>query len=887
MKIIRNCGLSVLLLLFLGISIGSAHNVKNVSKNIDSSVIDTTQVCDTVIEKTKMEIADSLFALYETRVSQNEMSDSIYKSLNECTSVYFDVFNDTTFAESFPQIKIKLLSLHDKLQEGGVYYSQRGNNVMATELLEKYILLPKHDYFQDANITLAPNYPMLVFYVAQNKYNVKDFSASAILFDEYLKSKNKDFEQKAYLFLGKSYGYIGRDEQQIFTLMKGLEKYPKDIDILKEIVEYHIKTNSASQANLYLMNYESLGGNQNDLLSMKARIAEVSGDFMSALLLSERLHTMNEGNVNNMSLYGRSAYNFVINEMKNGKVDAHNKPLPELNSYLEIAADMFSRIVKITSDKVYYDALIDTYLLLDRKDEAVAIADKLGRTLKTHDEVPQALLSEEKKAQPKKEEEDPLYSRVETEKQKEEAPLVTAAGVPLFHYFANDYVEKRLKPWFVKGTFEKTIDYEKRTSGESLIAKKRELVNEAKQAYLRKYVSTVASRVGGIENKGYDADNETFYLTYNLGYMVVNVPIKDAAIMDANWGFIKLTDPKFEVVGDSIVLSELSFSLPDAGLTYTYSRNERNKYEEKDFIVENVLGDNGLDDILGINKGNEKGNASTVTHSETIIGSNRVSDIDMGIPLLPDSLTNNNQYTFVLIISNENYDWADRVHYALADGMSFKEYCLKVLGVPKKNIKDVVDVSSITMEMQIEKFVSLLREYGSQARGIVYYSGHGVPNMVTQEAYFLAKDGYPTSLKGTISIKNLYDQLATTGASRIDVFLDCCFSGNTKGGNAIVQNRATAIKPKENTLNGNIVVFSACSGDETAFHYAEQGHGLFTYFLLKKLKETGGDVTMGELQDYIYKNVRRTSLHNNDVYQTPNVNYSESMSLEWKNMKMR
>ena len=84
-----------------------------------------------------------------------------------------------------------------------------------------------------------------------------------------------------------------------------------------------------------------------------------------------------------------------------------------------------------------------------------------------------------------------------------------------------------------------------------------------------------------------------------------------------------------------------------------------------------------------------------------------------------------------------------------------------------------------------------------------------------------------------------------------------------------------------------MVVLSACSGDETAFHYEEKHHGLFTYFLLKKLQETGGDVTMKELFDYVQSNVRRESLHNNRRYQTPNVIFSDSLSGMWETMKMR
>ena len=63
--------------------------------------------------------------------------------------------------------------------------------------------------------------------------------------------------------------------------------------------------------------------------------------------------------------------------------------------------------------------------------------------------------------------------------------------------------------------------------------------------------------------------------------------------------------------------------------------------------------------------------------------------------------------------------------------------------------------------------------------------------------------------------------------------------------------RGVAIKPKASTPGGNVIVFSAATGDETAYPYDEKGHGLFTYFLLKKLQENKGNVTLGELSAYL------------------------------------
>ena len=96
------------------------------------------------------------------------------------------------------------------------------------------------------------------------------------------------------------------------------------------------------------------------------------------------------------------------------------------------------------------------------------------------------------------------------------------------------------------------------------------------------------------------------------------------------------------------------------------------------------------------------------------------------------------------------------------------------------------------------------------------------------------------------------------------------------------QNRGVAIKSKGGQLQGNSVVFSAAQGDETAYVYQDKSHGMFTYFLLKKLQDTKGNVSYGELSDFINEKVTRMSLVENSKSQTPLT--TSSMS-DWKKMK--
>lgn len=87
--------------------------------------------------------------------------------------------------------------------------------------------------------------------------------------------------------------------------------------------------------------------------------------------------------------------------------------------------------------------------------------------------------------------------------------------------------------------------------------------------------------------------------------------------------------------------------------------------------------------------------------------------------------------------------------------------------------------------------------------------------------------------------------------------------------------------------DGKMIVFSATSNDETAFPIEGQRHGLFTYTLLRKIQETGGDITWGELSDYVTETVKNRSIDLNGKLQTPTVSVSSSLRDSWRDLKIR
>lgn len=258
------------------------------------------------------------------------------------------------------------------------------------------------------------------------------------------------------------------------------------------------------------------------------------------------------------------------------------------------------------------------------------------------------------------------------------------------------------------------------------------------------------------------------------------------------------------------------------------------------------------------------------------------SDVDQNLP----EVKANNENTFVIIIANEHYQEEVPVEYACNDGQAFKMYCQKVLGVPIENIHLRQDATLNNMLTELDWISMVAKAFAGEARLIVYYAGHGIPDEATGVSYLLPVDGLGRNLRTGYSLAEFYKFLGELPAKSVTVFMDACFSGAQRGEGMLASARSVAIKAKPQAPQGNMVVISAAQGDETAYPYKEKQHGLFTYFLLKKLQETSGNCTLEELSDYVQTQVARRSVIINQKMQTPSTSVSTSLGDSWKSMKL-
>jgi len=254
------------------------------------------------------------------------------------------------------------------------------------------------------------------------------------------------------------------------------------------------------------------------------------------------------------------------------------------------------------------------------------------------------------------------------------------------------------------------------------------------------------------------------------------------------------------------------------------------------------------------------------------------SDVDINIP--KTSIINEN--TFAVVIANENYMQEVPVKYANNDGSVFSRYLTETLGLPESNVRFVANATRNQMVMQLDWLKKVSNAYSGDLNIIFYYAGHGVPDESTNNAFLIPVDGSSTNSATCMALESIYADLGKMNAKNITVIMDACFSGAQRGNGMLMAARGVAIKAKPSVPKGKMVVLSATQDDETAYPYDEKGHGLFTYYLLKKLQETSGKVTYGDLSDYIKSEVGKRSIVVNNKSQTPNVLVSPQITKTWR-----
>ena len=245
--------------------------------------------------------------------------------------------------------------------------------------------------------------------------------------------------------------------------------------------------------------------------------------------------------------------------------------------------------------------------------------------------------------------------------------------------------------------------------------------------------------------------------------------------------------------------------------------------------------------------------------------------------------------TYALIIGNERYRFVADVPFARNDALIFAEYCKNTLGIPAENIHLCEDATKhMILEQELTDWLQNEVTERKYKQLFVYYADHGVPDIKdNNKAYLLPTDVYGTKPHQGIALDKFYAILGSLGFERVTVFLDACFSGVNRDNDGLSVERAVEVEAQEaKPVTGNLIVFAATIGNETAQSFQEEGHGLFTYYLLKELQDTQGMVSLGKLAEDVEKNVSNVApTLELRKKQTPRA-FTSTTSNEWKKLSL-
>lgn len=286
--------------------------------------------------------------------------------------------------------------------------------------------------------------------------------------------------------------------------------------------------------------------------------------------------------------------------------------------------------------------------------------------------------------------------------------------------------------------------------------------------------------------------------------------------------------------------------------------------------------------------------------SVTLIGSDATSaqtGAQTGSPRKTPSSTTRQSDQWALLIGVNDYPGEIQdLRFARDDARSIRDLLISSAGYAEDHVilltDDGVGAGKATRQNifdAIDKRLAPRVQSGHQV--MVFLAGHGVVRGVGPEArsYYLpvdvdARTGQTVEQSG-IDMEDLARRLSALKASQYTVFVDACredpFPGRGLKGNTMtdVMARVLRIVPsKQATATAEpptSVIFYACKIGQRAFENVKLQHGVFTYYILRGLKDLAsrpdGRVEAGQLAGYLRENVGRWVTENGTLgaEQTP------------------
>ena len=313
--------------------------------------------------------------------------------------------------------------------------------------------------------------------------------------------------------------------------------------------------------------------------------------------------------------------------------------------------------------------------------------------------------------------------------------------------------------------------------------------------------------------------------------------------------------------------------------------------------------------------------------------------VDLNIPVTSEK----NEDTYVLLIANENYGCSriPDVPYALNDGEITRQYFIKALGVPERQVKllriaTLQDIQQEGLHWLTELAQAVAAKRGDEALPtanlVIYFAGHGFIDL-DGVAYLVPtgldiskidnlkpngkKSGWclfgskKTSTDTTgfdieltkketkklaaqcLSLESLCSTFNAKVApvKNLTVLVDASFNGIGRDGKPVVhsERKDEGKKHRKPTLRSDAVVLLAADYNKTAYAFDNHQHGFLTYFLLQEIKYHGDNIfrlTYQDIFEEIARKLNKESALQNKWQETIGIAGGKYKDGSWTKMKI-
>ena len=218
-----------------------------------------------------------------------------------------------------------------------------------------------------------------------------------------------------------------------------------------------------------------------------------------------------------------------------------------------------------------------------------------------------------------------------------------------------------------------------------------------------------------------------------------------------------------------------------------------------------------------------------------------------------------------IIIGIQDYQSVPPAEFAKDDALVFYDYALR-LGIKPEDIHMLLD-SKADLPSVVKAFKNWLpsRVKKDMTDIYVFYSGHGLTD---EGKMYLLPYGVDKDLldRTAIAQKDVVKLLQDARPKSVTMFIDSCYSGQTRGNEALMLSSRPAFATVEETAYPeNFTVMSASASNQMSSSSSDLKHGIFSYYLMKGLEgdasdSKGGTITVGNLQNYLADKVPRFAM---------------------------